>query len=33
MENFDLNGCSVQEMNAVEMRQANGGSWLSDAAE
>lgn len=33
MKNYDLNACGVQEMNAVEMRQANGGSWLSDAAE
>lgn len=25
MRNFDLNACGVQEMNAVEMKQTNGG--------
>ena len=28
MKNLDLNNCGVQEMNAGEMRENNGGSLL-----
>jgi hypothetical protein len=27
MKNFDLNACGVQEMNAAEVAEVNGGFW------
>ena len=32
MKNLDLNNCGVQEMNAGEMRENNGGSFLAAVA-
>jgi len=33
MKNLDLNGFGVQEMNAEEMREINGGNWFKDIGE
>ena len=30
MRNFDLNACGVQEMNAAEVAEVNGGNELMD---
>ncbi|SDD16060.1 hypothetical protein [Williamwhitmania taraxaci] len=29
MKNFDLNACGVQELNAVEIRSIDGGTWAA----
>jgi len=30
MKNLDLNSMGVHEMNALEMKETDGGNWLTD---